>query len=126
MMSKILLVEDDVFLRQLYNDLLVEEKYEVETADDGDSGYEKLKRGGWDLVLLDMNMPGMSGLEILKKLKEEKVTNLAGKIIFMTASGSTKDVTEMQELSDGYLIKSDLNPEEFIFKVKGFLGTSTI
>jgi len=118
---KILLVEDDLLLRQLYTDLLVTEKYEVSTAEDGDMAYEKMKQGGWDLVLLDMNLPGMSGLEVLRKLKSENITNFTKKVVFMSASGSPKDVDEMKSMSDGYFIKSELNPDEFIVKVKEYI-----
>ena len=121
MSSKILLIEDDLFMRQLYTDLLKEQKYELDTAEDGDQGYEKIKKGGWDLVLLDMNLPGMSGIEIIEKLSKEGVKNLYKKIVFLTNTDNAKDSANIKKNSDGYLLKSQLTPEEFLEQVKKFL-----
>ncbi len=121
MSSKILLVEDDLFMRQLYSDLLKEEKYVLDTAEDGDQGYEKIKKGGWDLVLLDMNLPGMTGVEIIEKLHSENITNFSKKTVFLTNSDNAKDIANIKKNSDGYLLKSQMDPEEFLEQVKKFL-----
>ncbi|MEO6508633.1 MAG: response regulator [Patescibacteria group bacterium] len=122
MSAKILLIEDDLFLRQLYCDLLTQEKYSVETAEEGNTGYKKIVEGNWDLVLLDMNLPGMTGLEIMNKIKSETNVMPYKKLIFMTNSDNQVDIENIRIVSDGYLLKSNLNPDEFITRVKEYLS----
>ena len=64
--KKILLVEDEPLLQKLYTDLLKGENYSVESVSDGKTAYEKIKQGGWDLVLLDILLPELDGIEKLK------------------------------------------------------------
>ena len=59
--KKILVAEDDQFLRELYSDVLKGEGYNIEVAMDGEEAFQKMSKGGWDLVLLDIIMPNMSG-----------------------------------------------------------------
>lgn len=66
--KRILLVEDDALLQKLYSDLLTGEQFFVETASDGLTAYEKMKQGGWDLVLLDILLPELDGIEIVSGL----------------------------------------------------------
>ena len=74
MEKKILIAEDDEFLRELYADILKGEGYQVTTAIDGEDALQKLSQGGWDLVLLDIIMPKLSGLEVAKKSKRASST----------------------------------------------------
>src|SRR3990167_5866710 len=69
--KRILVVEDERYLRELYVEILKEEGYEVDWAADGEEGYQAMYNGGYDLVLLDIILPKMDGLKILKKLKHE-------------------------------------------------------
>ncbi len=89
-MKKILLVEDDVFLNQLYSDLLKQAKYDLTSVTDGPAGYVAIKGGGWDLVLLDVMLPGMTGFEIFEKITTEKVK--LSKLIFMTNLDSSDKI----------------------------------
>ena len=68
--KKILVAEDDQFLRELYSDVLKGEGYNIEVAMDGEEAFQKMSKGGWDLVLLDIIMPKMSGLDVMRKSKE--------------------------------------------------------
>src|SRR3989338_1667904 len=119
--SQILLVEDDPFLQKLYLDLLSGEKYDVTISGDGEDAYNKMKEGGYDLVLVDYMLPTMNALDILKKLKNEppKVPNKA--IVLLTNMDNKKDLQETADMTKGYIIKSDLNPEQLLEKVKSFL-----
>jgi CheY-like chemotaxis protein len=121
MSAKVLLVEDDLFLRQLYADLLKAEGYTLDTAEDGNIAYEKIKMGGWDLVLLDMNLPEMSGIEVMNKIKTEMQTLPFKKVVFMTNSDNQRDIEAIKQVSNGYLLKSDLNPEQFVNRVKEYI-----
>src|SRR3990167_10997145 len=82
--KRILLVEDDLLLQKLYSDLLTSEHYYVETATDGMIAYQKMKEGGWDLVLLDIILPKLGGIEIVKKLKDEKNKKIKKKNFFFS------------------------------------------
>ena len=68
-MKKILVVDDDPGIREYYFDLLTANGYEVVSAPDGESGLKIIESENVDLVLLDVNMPGKSGMDILKEIK---------------------------------------------------------
>ena len=70
--KKILLIEDDQLVSELYCELLKNEGYQVECAFDGEEGYRKMNEDGYDLVLMDIMLPKIDGVEILKRLKREK------------------------------------------------------
>ncbi|MCI0370314.1 MAG: response regulator [candidate division NC10 bacterium] len=70
--ERILAVDDDAFFRTLYQDLLTADGYSVETAANGAQALERLAQGAPDLVLLDMLMPGMDGLETLRRIREAR------------------------------------------------------
>ena len=119
-MKKILLIEDDAFLNQLYTDLLKQEKYEVTSITDGKEGYQSISQGDWDLILLDVILPGMTGFEIFEKITKEKLIKKTP-IIFMTnLDSSDEDKKSLKQATD-YWIKSNMTPPEFLAKVKEVL-----
>lgn len=69
-MSKILLIEDDVKIRSILKEILLEKNHEVDEAGDGLEGFRKLEQGAYDLCICDIKMPKMDGLEVLEKTKE--------------------------------------------------------
>src|SRR5438045_7214510 len=69
--KRILVVEDEVFLRDVYTNTLQDEGYYIDSAKDGMEALTKMKADAWDLVLLDINLPKMSGFEIAEKLKSD-------------------------------------------------------
>lgn len=117
--QKILLVEDDDFLREVYESGLTEAGYQIDTAVDGEQAYAKMKQGGWDLILCDILIPKMTGIEVVKKLKSENV--VLPKIVFLTNLDQSPQLNETKLLGYEHLIKSDMNPGEFLEKVKAFL-----
>ncbi|MDO8260549.1 MAG: response regulator [Candidatus Magasanikbacteria bacterium] len=119
-MKKILLVEDDVFLKQLYSDLLTQEKYTFTSVDNGTDAYIEIKKGDWDLILLDVMLPGMTGFEIFNKIQEEKIS--IKKLVFMTNLDSSDKDRSSLEKADEYWIKSNMTPPDFLEKVKKILG----
>lgn len=78
---KLLIVDDEETLRILVRSELEERGYEVDEAESGEKALEKLQTGKYDLVILDIRMPGMDGLEVLRKIKSD---NLAPKVIMLT------------------------------------------
>lgn len=120
--KKILIVEDDKLMRDLYQEILVKEGYEVATAEDGLEGEEMMKKGGYDLVLLDIMLPEKDGLQILDDLSDKERAR-CGKIVVLTSLGQDALVENGFELgADGYLFKSALNPDQVLEEVKGYLG----
>lgn len=115
---KILLVEDDEFIRDIYYEILSTSGFDVTTAVNGSEAYERIKKGTWDLVLLDVMMPIMNGLEVLEKLKDDKVKVRYKKLIFLTNIDDGEEIKALIRVSDGYFLKSDLTPPILIDKVK--------
>jgi CheY-like chemotaxis protein len=120
-MAKILIAEDDLFLRDIYVEILNKEGFEVTTAADGMEALLKFKQGNWDLVLLDVLMPKMSGIDVLKDLRESNPHTFAKKIVLMTNSDDQKKFEEIISMTDGYLLKSAYTPEALVVKVKEYL-----
>lgn len=73
-MSKILIVEDEETIADLEKDYLELSGFEVEVANDGDSGLEKALQEEYDLLILDLMLPGVDGFEICRKVRDEKNT----------------------------------------------------
>ncbi|MDD2823344.1 MAG: response regulator [Candidatus Daviesbacteria bacterium] len=121
-MTKILIVEDDQFIREFYEELLIQEGYTVETAIDGEMALAKIKQGGWNVIMLDIMLPKLDGLQILKSLKAGPPINSNGPIIVLTNLGNNTVINQAFELgASGYLIKSAMNPDEILKEIKNFL-----
>lgn len=117
--NKILLVDDDESLRSMYSLILGKEGWELVTADDGLEGLSKIREGGWDLILLDLMMPGLDGLGVLKALKEEHAKVANGPIIILSNAGYGTVAKEAESLgAAGFLMKADLLPPDLVKEVK--------
>ncbi len=121
-MSKILIVEDDPNLLEGYELIFRKEAYTVAVASNGQEGLDMLEKDMPDLVILDMMMPLMSGLEFLERL--DKVHNYPNlKIIVfsnMSEPGGTKVAMDLG--ADRYVTKSTFTPKELIALTKEVLG----
>ncbi|HWY78948.1 MAG TPA: response regulator [Candidatus Sulfotelmatobacter sp.] len=120
-MATILLAEDDLFLRDIYTEVLSNEGFIVSVAIDGEEVLQKLKQGSWDLVLMDVVMPKMSGIEVLKKIANEPPQKYAHHIVLMTNSDDIKSFDEVRDITDGYILKSSFTPGELVEKIKQYL-----
>lgn len=100
---KILVVEDEQKVSEVLKRGLLEAGYEVDTAFDGESGLRLAASGVYDLVLLDINLPGINGLELCKRLREkDEVTP----VLMLTALGMSEDiVTGLEAGADDYMAK---------------------
>ncbi len=117
-MSKILIVEDDVSIAELEKDYLELSDFEVEIARDGMSGLEMALRGGYDLYILDVMLPGMDGFELCSRIRS--VQNVP--ILLVTAKKD--DVDKIRGLglgADDYITKP-FSPSELLARVKAHLG----
>lgn len=125
-MAKILIVEDDELLREVYSDTLTGEGYTIDTAEDGEEAYTKMSQGGWDLVLLDIIIPKMSGLDVAQKIKENPPTIPIKAMVFLTNLDKGEEIKTALQLGNGYLIKSQITPGDLVREVKVYLeGTTT-
>lgn len=118
---KILIVEDDLFIRELYERQLSLEGYEVSTAEDGEIGLNRISQAIPDLILLDIMLPKVSGLDLLRTIKAQEATKSIP-VILLTNLGQDSVIKEGFNLgADGYLIKSAYTPDQIIEEVKKFL-----
>ena len=121
MASKILIIEDDKFLRGLIAQKLKAEGYEVIEAAEGREGLEKVKKEKPNLVLLDLVLPGIDGFEVLKKIKEDPSTSFLP-VIILSNLGQKESVEKGLKMGAvDYLIKAHFTPTEIIEKVKNNL-----
>jgi CheY-like chemotaxis protein len=120
--QRILVVEDDLFLRELYVDVLTGEKYKVDAAEDGEIALKKMKAGGYNLVLLDIIMPKMDGLSVMKQLQNDPPQKPNKCVIFLTNLDKDDEIKTALQLGKGYLIKSQITPGTLIEEVKTYLN----
>lgn len=120
--KKILIIEDDQFLRDFYQELFTSEGYTVDVAADGVDGEAKIKLGGWSLVLLDIMLPKKDGLNILRDIKANPAN---GPIVVLTNLGHDAVINQAFALgASGYLIKSAMNPDEVLTEIDSYLHSS--
>jgi len=117
-MSKVLILEDDKFLRELIAQKLQREGFLISEAIDGEEGLKKIKEEKPDLVLLDLILPGIDGFEVLKKIKDDESTSQIP-VIVLSNLGQKDDVDRGMKLGAvDYLIKAHFTPREIIEKIK--------
>ena len=118
MAKKILIIEDDKFLRELIVRKLAAENYEVNEAIEGDEGLKKIEEQKPDLVLLDLILPGIDGFEVLSRMK--KNPDLAKiPVIILSNLGQKEEIERGLNLgANDYLIKAHFTPKEIIGKIK--------
>ncbi len=123
--KKILVVEDDQFLREFYQELLQAEGYFADVAADGEVGLAKIKSNPYNLILLDLMLPKKDGVAVLRELKATGGKSVNTIIVVLTNLGQDLIIKECFDLgADGYLIKSALNPDQVLTEVKSYLQKS--
>lgn len=127
-MPRILVADDEQPLRELFQDILENEGYVVETAADGQSALQKILDGGYDLILLDVIMPNMDGITVLRKLQKQKLKVPNGPIVVLSVLEEVDFMKTCLTLgAEGYIQKSMGTPEDIINQVKKMMdGGSTI
>src|SRR5215471_8327977 len=110
--KRVLLVEDDRFLRRACEASLRQRGLAVTTAADGEEGLRLARSEQPDLILLDMLMPKLSGLEVLRALRGDAATR-GVKVLILSNSSREQDIAEVSSLGiSGYFVKSNLSLQE--------------
>lgn len=119
--ARILCIEDEHFISELYTRALTRAGYEVKVVLDGADGLKEAMSDTYDIILLDLMIPTMTGMDVLKRLRAE-APGLHSKIIITTNLEQKDEVrAEIERQADGYVIKAEITPKqlvEFLSKTK--------
>ncbi|MGO1281246.1 MAG: response regulator transcription factor [Leuconostoc mesenteroides] len=122
-MTKILVVDDETAIATLLQYNLQENGYEVTVASDGLSAYQKAKEQQFNAILLDLMLPEMDGMTVLKQLRQDKVST---PIILVTAKGDELDRVLGLELGADDYITKPFSPREVVARLKAVLRRSQV
>lgn len=123
MNKKILLIDDDTYTRDVYEEVLQEAGFTVATAVNGQDGLQKIKEEDFDVILLDVMMPKLDGLGVLKELQTTSPKTSHGPIIMLTNLSQDPIIDEALKLgATSYITKSDINPDQLVLEVGKFLN----
>lgn len=121
--KKILLVEDEKFIRDLYVHILASFGYTIDESDNGEDAYARIIQTEYDIILLDIMIPKLDGLQILEKLQKENKTEKFKQIILLT--NLEEEATIERGVSygiRGYLVKSQNPPEKLAKQIEELMG----
>lgn len=124
-MAKILIVEDDPLMSRMYQKIFTFEGYEVEVASDGQEGLSKAKNIKPTLILLDVMMPKMNGLQVLDSLKADEQMKAIPVIMLTNLAGQQDAETALAKGAVKYIIKSEYEPKQVTNMVKEVLAGYT-
>lgn len=124
-MGKILIVDDDSFLLDMYAVKFGEAGYTVDTSKSVEDAIHKMKDGAeYDVVLMDMVMPQLTGIDLLRAIRIDHIGNDPVCIV-LSNQGEKADIEMAQEVGvDGYLIKANMIPSEVVAKVTDILQSA--
>ena len=122
MSKKILLIEDEELLADLFLKKLTASGYEVSLANDGEMGLDLLRKLKPDLILLDIVLPKMDGLQVLAEMQKDNALRKIP-VIVVSNSGQPVEIDQIKKLgAKDWLIKTNFNLQEIIQKVKKQIG----
>lgn len=119
--KKVLLVEDDASIRHMYQTKLEAEGFQVKTAVDGEDGYTTAKLFHPDVVLLDIMMPGVTGIDFLSYLRR-LTENDNVKVIVLTNLDDPALKNSLREVVSGYVVKAETTPSEVAAKIRALFA----
>ena len=110
----VLCVEDEHFISELYTRALTKAGYIVKVTYSGSTGLSEAMSGAYDIILLDLMLPDMLGVEVLRRLRAE-APDLKSKVI-ITTNLEQDDATraEIESRADGYLVKAEITPKQLV------------
>lgn len=115
-LKKILCIEDEHFISELYARALTRAGYEVDIQLDGQRGLAAAQTDTYDIILLDLMVPNITGIEVLRTLRDpSKTPRFHGKIIITTNLEQREDVrADIERQADGYLVKAEITPRQLV------------
>lgn len=122
-MGKILLiVEDDPLMQRMYQKIFTFEKYEVATASNGEEGLDKVRTLKPTVVLLDVMMPKMNGLQVLEKIKADPDIKHIPVIMLTNLAGEKDAESALMKGAVKYIVKSEHDPKQIVAMVKEIIA----
>jgi len=119
--AKIAIIEDDIAIVQMYRTKFESSGYSVETAGDGLTGLQLIEAFKPDIILLDLMMPNMSGLDMLANLRRQPGGREA-KVIVLTNMGDTETATKVYKMAaNDFIVKAEMTPKEVEERVEKLL-----
>ena len=120
--AKVFIVEDETFLRELYEELLIGDGYDVVSAVDGEDALNKISDTKFDLTVLYIMLPKKDGFTVMQELNDAGKGDYLGKVIMLTNLGQDALVKRGFDMGAvGYLIKSAYTPDQILGEVAKFL-----
>jgi DNA-binding response OmpR family regulator len=120
--NNILIIEDEHDICEVYSEVLSMAGYKVQEAADGETGMQKIRDENWDVLLLDIMLPGKDGLKILKEIRANPELR-KGLVVALTNLNSEGIIKEAFDQGvDGYLIKSEITPDKVVEEVNKILA----
>jgi len=120
--KKVLVIDDEPAVREIYNKEFTNSGFKVVVAADGEEGLLKAGEEVPDLILLDVMLPKMSGIDVLKNLKNNHLTKTIP-VLLLTNLGEETIIKEGFEIgADGYLLKVSYTPSQVVEECRKFLG----
>lgn len=118
---KVLCIEDERFISELYVRALTKGGYQVKAIADGEEALAEAQTNNYDIILLDLMVPNLPGIEILRILRDPaRVPPLRAKIIITTNLEQREDVrADIERRADGYLVKAEFTPRELVTFLDG-------
>ncbi len=117
----ILCIEDEHFIGELYDRALTKAGYKVTIIGDGVEALAAAQTNKYDIILLDLMVPNLTGIEILRALRDPaRVPPLKSKIVITTNLEQRQDVrADIERQADGYLVKAEITPHELVNFING-------
>ncbi len=114
--KKVLCIEDERFISELYARALTKAGYDIVVEPDGQRALEVAQTDNFDIILLDLMIPTITGFEVLKKLRDTSITpHLKAKIIITTNLEQREEVRKsIEDQADAYLVKAEITPRELV------------
>ena len=123
-MKKILIAEDDFFIRDIYSKVFSLAGYEVQVAVDGVDAMEKIKMQSYDMILLDIMMPRMTGIDVLKSIRSLEPPIKDIPVFIITNLGQQNVIEEAFKMGmDGYIIKSQVTPQQIVNEINTYFSS---
>jgi len=121
--ERMLIVEDEAFLRDLYVDVLSPEGYIIDSAADGEEAFNKIQKQEYDIILLDIILPRMSAYQILEKLNADpNAKNKSSVILLLTNLDNDSDIKRGLSLgAKAYLMKAQLTSADLIKEINYYI-----